>query len=372
MNPHLVPSKVSFALVPAALLLLACGPREAILAGPPARQRAVILLTLDGVRPRDVFLGVERQRALDAGLEEGAVVPARELMPELWSLVERQGVFLGAPGLGARVTAGGPRYVSQPGYLEMASGTTAHGCPDNKCGKTSLDTWLDACGSMPDASPTDAMLVGSWERLALVASGGAGRVVVSAGRQDGEGLELLRTDLPGARLLDEGARASAYPGEAGYRPDAFTAPLALHALERFRPRCAWIALGDTDEWAHRDSYPAYLASLREADRFIGALARLVAAESVRGRDTLVLIATDHGRASTFRHHGGFPESADIWLAAFSPALRGRGLLAPASPRGLVDVAPTLLAWLLAPPLAAAQGSPLPELLPRSADDSIDQ
>src|SRR5262249_18030392 len=97
-----------------------------------------------------------------------------------------------------------------------------------------------------------AAVFSSWERV--------GRAFPSRT----EGL-LLRT----GRERDEADPA--FPGHGDYRPDRRTAALAIEHLVRSRPRFMWVALGDTDEWAHRADYRGYLDALHFADAFVGEL-----------------------------------------------------------------------------------------------------
>lgn len=327
----------------------------------PASQRSVILVTIDGVRPREVFEGVEEQRALAAGMERPAITSAEALLPGLHRLVRERGALVGKPGLGPPVMASGPVFVSQPGYLEMSTGTAAHGCSDNRCPLTEAMTWLDRC---VEAGDRDAAVVAGWERIELIASSRPGSLALSAGRSAGPTRARLAFDDENARLLALGEASDPYPGEHDYRLDAVSAPLGLRYLEKHHPRCFWLALGDTDEWAHRDNYPGYLQALRDFDRTLTEIAAILDRGGEWGRQTLVLVATDHSRELAFKNHGKSPDAGPVFLATFGASMPGRGVIAPASERHLADVAPTLLAFLGLPPLpGGGTGQVAAELLP---------
>jgi phosphopentomutase len=147
-------------------------------------------------------------------------------------------------------------------------------------------------------------------------------------------------------MLDAGARASAFPGEGDYRPDAFTERIALRYLAVVRPRFLFVGLGDCDEYGHRNDYRGYLTALHGADEFLGELAVTLQSMGARGTHTTVLVTADHGRAHDFRDHGvSHPESGRVWLVASGADVHGRGLVAASRHHTLSDIAPTVRALL---------------------------
>jgi bisphosphoglycerate-independent phosphoglycerate mutase (AlkP superfamily) len=180
-------------------------------------------------------------------------------------------------------------------------------------------------------------------------------MVVSTGRSVRFHEGALRDDPEASAWLDRGARARPWPGDGDYRPDRFTAPLALRYLESARPRFLFLSLGDTDEYAHHGDYAGYLDALHAADETIGAIVDALDRMGPRGRNTTLYVTADHGRARDFRDHGGrFPESSRVWLVAIGGGVKARG---PLRARGgaadddggdehrLADVAPSIRQWL---------------------------
>jgi hypothetical protein len=334
---------------------IAPSPTTPALAPTPSEESAdsvagsVILVVLDGVRWQEVFEGVDPMLARRQGLPREEVVDARALMPTLHEVLIGRGVAVGAPGHGLDMRATGPNYVSLPGYTEILTGRTASSCHDNLCPAASRPTLADEVASAGSVAG-DAVVIASWESLERAASSGADGVVISAGRHGGSRLHRLRADPVERDLADEASRASPFPGEADFRPDHYTADLALLELERHAPRFLFLGLGEPDEYAHRDDYRGYLRSLRAAD---AVLARLVAAldrMGDRGRRTAIFVTTDHGRSRSFRDHGGFaPESGRVWLVASGGRIAPRGLLDSNIPHRLADIAPTMRELLALPP-----------------------
>jgi hypothetical protein len=195
--------------------------------------------------------------------------------------------------------------------------------------------------------------------------------VLTAGRKLVDREDLLRSDAPTGRLLDEGARAPSFPGQGDYRPDVFTSRLALRRLAVSRPRFLFVGLGDADEYAHRSDYAGYLQAVHASDAFLGDLTTLLRSMGARGRHTTVLVTADHGRAHNFTDHGArYPESGRVWLVAAGADVAERGLVA-ASRHTLSDVAPTVLALLGITEIAGAArmslepehaAAPIPEII----------
>jgi hypothetical protein len=265
-------------------------------------------------------------------------------MPSLYRAVDRHGVAIGAPGHGAAVAASGPQLISLPGYLEIFAGHPDPGCGTNECARpparTIADDVVDSSGA------EDVAIVTSWPNIARAASADPTRFVVTAGRERVECAPELRQlpDVPA--LLDEGARARAWPGEGDYRPDAFTGRIALRLLEARRPRFLFVGLGDADEYAHRSDYRRYLEALHDSDAFLGHLAATLDRMGARGRHTSVIVTTDHGRALGFRDHGWrYPESGRVWLFAVGDDVNERGFAAARRRYTLSDLAPTVRSLL---------------------------
>jgi hypothetical protein len=320
------------------------------------RTRNVVLVTVDGTRWQEIFGGADRARAPSL-----ACAGAASLLPNLHALAAA-GVAVGDAG--APVVSSGPNFVSLPGYREIVTGRASDGCADNECAPIDEPTLLDELARERPAD--ELMVVASWERIARAASAQAGRISVSAGRHEGAGRERLRVDAAASQALDEGAAARAYPGWAGYRPDRFTMSLAREALRQRRPRFLWVALGDTDEYAHRGDYRGYLEALRAADRFVGELWQLLGSLGEYGAETTLVVTADHGRADDFVGHGRAPESARVWLIAAGGAIPTAGTIAARRTTRLRDIAPTLRVLLHLPPDGSpSAGAPIAELLPPS-------
>lgn len=302
---------------------------------PPPADR-LVLITLDGVRWQEIFGGVDPALAREYHLAERSVVDAATLTPNLHRAMA-SGLSAGGPE-GEPMRASGPNFASLPGYLELLTGE-ASTCQRNDCPRTERRTLLDACREAPDTSTEGVAMIASWENLANAATGDEPSFVISAGRHHGAHRDEMTEDAVLATLLRRGAKAFPPPGQNDYRPDRLTAPLALRYLRTKAPRCLFVGLGDTDEFAHLGDYGSYLRSLRDADRFVGDVLEAVHDQGDGGARTTVWITTDHGRADTFVGHGArAPESSRVWLVATGAGVKEER----ETPfRRLADVAPVL-------------------------------
>jgi hypothetical protein len=256
-----------------------------------------------------------------------------------------------------------PALVSLPGYMEILSGRRTK-CMSNRCRRVGFETVLDAVARDSAASGAGrAASISSWATLARAATSGAGPVLVSAGRQ-------AWPKRPEAdAVLEESIRASLadedpFPGTGLYRRDEDTARIALAYLRAERPRLLHVGLGDTDEYGHRNDFDAYAVALRMADIFVADVAE--ALDETDARAT-VIVTTDHGRAATFRDHGGgLAGSERSFVIAFGDGHEARGVVCEHRDVRLPDIGATVraLAGLPADDDPHA-GEPVEELLPRA-------
>ena len=315
-------------------------PTSAIAAVAPIAKTPdpVVFVVVDGVRWQEIFRGT------DPALSPPTIPKqtAEQLTPKLHAIMRDRGAAIGAPGR-SRIAASGPRFVSLPSYREIFSGESSLDCLDNACPPIERTTIVDDVRS----KGRSAAVFSSWPTISHAAAKNAQGALVSTGLQPSDdGLE-------------------SWPGEPGFRPDRYTATVALAHLEKARPDFMFLGLGEPDEYAHQGNYAAYVSSLQAMDRTIGELEQTLVRMGERGARTNVFVTADHGRAKNFRDHGGaYPESAAVWLVAFGPAIQARGSLVTTTPHRLADLAPTARLLLEVPrtsPEPMGAGAPLREL-----------
>ena len=257
--------------------------------------------------------------------------------------------------------ASGPNFVSLPGYMEMLTGRSDTGCTTNYCSRVRFTTIAE---DIVRAGFGAAAMVTSWEGIDLAAAACPDHVFSSTGRHGGAGRDAFREDPFVAPALDLGEHASPAPGHDDFRPDLYTAGVALAFLASVKPAFLFVGLGETDEYGHRDDYRGYLHALREADAAIGRIAEAASRLNAEGHPTTLLVTTDHGRSSAFSSHGKeHPESARVWLVATGAGIAARGRVPSYRGRRLSDVSQTIRSVLGLEPIDSPHaGNVLSELL----------
>jgi hypothetical protein len=331
---------------------------------PPAFEddtRSAILIVLDGARWQDVFEGADRALGDARGFDVSKVDTGEKLMPNLHALMAR-GVALGARDHGEPIAASGPNFISLPGYMEIMTGTRT-GCTENECGRVKVPTIADDVRAVAKKNE-EVAVVASWPVIENAAAMDLGRIVLSTGCRHTVHPDAFRVDRAASHLFFVAESADPFPGEGEYRPDALTSQIALRYLAARHPRFMFIGLGDMDEFAHKNDYRDYVASMQAADKVIGNVMKIVDAMGDRGQKTSIFVTADHGRSDGFRSHGGeSPESANVFLVAAGGDIPARGLVSPTIKHHLADVAPTIRALLgLAPRTSETAGEPIAEIV----------
>lgn len=286
-------------------------PAVGLVKSPTVPPFTIVVVTLDGVRWREVFEGVDPALAASHGLDPKEVVNAKALMPNLHAIVATHGAALGAPGYGATISASGPNFVSLPGYAELLTGRRSTRCQDNQCTGSGARTLFDEFSVGSARNATQVAMFTSWPDIARVAS-------------------------------ERGVVAEPLPRSTGFRPDSVTADLAIAHLKAHAAGFLFLGLGEPDEFGHQDDYGGYLNAIRRADARIAEVDHELTRLAARGTRTALFVTADHGRADSFVDHGSkFPESARVWLIAAGSAVRAAGFVAAPSQRRLADLAPTV-------------------------------
>ena len=310
----------------------------------PSRTRNLVLFTSDGLRWQDVFSGIDAKLMGERAAHMQEARPLRDafwrespserraaLLPHFWTKLAPQGLVLDD----VRVT--NAFRVSYPGYSEILTGRAQDDViQGNQPKQQPVETMLEFIQRKWSLRREEVAVFGSWGAFQWISEKTAGNITIQAGFAESNRTpriaELSRLQR---EILTEDDDA---------RHDYFTFEMALDYLKTVQPRVLYIALNETDEWAHRKRYDRYLYMVQYVDRCLDRL--WSALQSMPGyRDSTALVVTaDHGRGGSLEDwsdHGSRVEGADrIWLAAFGPDR----LEMPARPRQR-DIAPAILTML---------------------------
>lgn len=305
----------------------------------PAAGRNLILITLDGARAEEIFGGLD-VAVLRAGLKKGErldgspayrryLAPTPEarrarLMPFFWTQwMTAHGSIAGHRASGSRFGITNTHRFSYPGYAEILTGEAHDAVIDsNDNRRYPFPTVLDILKRRLSLSRDQVAAFGSWETFRWIASHADDDFVKNAGYQE------YASDRPEVQRLSR-AQFEAQTGWDTVRNDMYTFRLALAHLEAARPRVLYLALGETDDWAHGERYDRVLQTLERTDAWFKELWTWLQADPQYRDNTAILITVDHGRGRTpkdWGRHGATVDGAqETWLAAIGPDWPRRGI-----------------------------------------------
>jgi hypothetical protein len=316
------------------------------------RTTNIVLVTADGLRWQELFGGIDQALMNEkaAGMEKAGPLKEklwrdspesrrRALMPFFWEKLAPTGVVLGNVSKGSSVRVTNRFRVSYPGYAEILTGRAQdERIRGNAEVPNPVPTVLEFLREKLRLAPSQVALFASWSVFRHIGEHKPGSIFINAGYRQAGGSSRMR-ELSALQF-----RAMT-PWDT-VRHDYVTLEMALEYLRTEKPRVTYIALGETDDWAHDRRYDRTLQAVAYFDEALRQIAALIEeSPSYRGRTALV-ITSDHGRGSTledWHSHGSKISGAEqIWIALFGPDMPARGEVASSAPVFQRDIAPTLL------------------------------
>ncbi len=327
----------------------------ALLAADEQQTENIIFITADGLRWQEVFRGIDPafRNAKEAGMEEAGEVRdkfwagspedrRRLLMPFFWSAIAARGVLLGNRDKGSSVRVTNGYRVSYPGYSEILTGRAQdNAIRGNDPIQNPTETVLEFLRGKWGLPREQVALFGSWDVFQNIGEHQPGSVLINAGFRplEASGVSTRLQEL--SRIQFE-----LLTPWRSVRHDYITFEMALEYLKSAHPRVLYVALGETDDWAHEHRYDRVLETAHYFDDCVRRLWE--AAQSMsqyRGKTTL-LATTDHGRGSKlddWNGHGTKVAGAEfIWIAALGPDTPAGGEISSGPEAAQRDIAPTLL------------------------------
>jgi len=357
------------------LIVLIAVPSAGPLCGAsPNRTENIVLVTVDGLRWQEVFGGIDQalMHAEKAGMKDAG--PLRErlwhdsaaerrkrLLPFFWAELAQQGVVLGNRNVGSTVRLSNGIRVSYPGYSEILTGRARD---DVVRGNDEIQnpspTVLEVFRRHWELPRKQVALFASWSVFQFIGEHTPGSVFINAGYRALEG----SGHSPQAVRLGQMQFDLLTPWSS-VRHDYFTFELAMEHLRSAKPRVLYIALGETDDWAHEGRYDRVLETAEYFDKCLKELWETLQSMPQYKDKTSLVVTTDHGRGGTLKDwtgHGSSVEGAEfIWIAAMGPDTEARGEVSHREPYFQRDIAPTLLqlAGIDYRELDGVEGKPIP-------------
>jgi hypothetical protein len=300
------------------------------------RTKNLILITLDGLRWQELFGGADQRLMTKAtgGVRDVESLKRRfwaddnaerreQLLPYFWRTIAKEGQVLGDISVDCHVRVTNGRYFSYPGYSEILCGF-----PDSKINSNAKRynkniTVLEWLHRRPEYKGRVAAFT-SWDVFPYIINDKRSGIYVNAGWRE---LEFFADKQ---REVEWNELARTLPKYwPGVRYDVFTSAGALEYLKTQRPRVLYVALGETDDWAHDGRYDLYLDAANRSDRIIQDLWETAQSLESHRNCTSMVITTDHGRGDDregWKSHGILQAGSDhIWIAVLGPDTPALGI-----------------------------------------------
>ncbi|MGB7070401.1 MAG: alkaline phosphatase family protein [Pyrinomonadaceae bacterium] len=307
------------------------------------KTKNAILITLDGVRTQEIFAGLDLD-ILKAATKKGAVEETPlykkywaataeqrryKVMPFFWGdLMKQNGSIAGNRSLGSTIQITNSHRFSYPGYSEILTGQ-AHDdvVKSNNKIRNPNPTVLEFLKRKLRLKTDQVASFASWDVFDWIVESKPGTITSNAGYES-----YVTTDSA-IKDLSRNQFETVTPWDS-VRNDFYTFRFAMSHLKTHRPRVLYLALGETDDWAHDNRYDRVLQTLTRTDEYLRELWEFVQNDKQYKDKTTIIITTDHGRGlkpADWFDHGDDVEGAQyIWLATFGPdsGLRGEWNDAP--------------------------------------------
>ena len=253
----------------------------------------------------------------------------------------QHGSIAGNPALGSSVRLANRHRFSYPGYSEILLGEPKDDViKSNDPVQNPFSTVLEVLRERLNVPSEKVATVASWANFNAIVEHTPGATFVNAGQERFAG---------GTHDLLNALQADTSIPWADMRHDSFTFRIAMAHLASSRPRVLYLALGETDDWAHDGRYDRVLDAYVRSDRYLAELWSWLQNQPDYKDRTHLLITTDHGRGRTssdWRNHGAKIEGAqDVWMAFASPSMSRRGEWANHAPLTTSQIAATLAGWV---------------------------
>lgn len=331
----------------------------------------LVIVSIDGLRWQEVFRGYQDEvlnlaefTKKQADLEkrfsaENSKTKRTKLMPFLWNTIAKNGLLLGNRDVASNMSVTNDLWFSYPGYNEILTGKADSRVRSNKPIPNPNVTILEWLNKQPEYKGQVAAF-GSWDVFPAIINRQRSGVAINAGFESAAWPKLSAK----AQWLNQLQTQIPSPWH-NVRLDAFTYGFAAEYIKAHKPKVIYLALGETDDYAHQGNYPEYIKGARRSDQIIENLWQQLQQTPQYKNNTNLLITVDHGRGesvNTWQHHAspkavkgylnalnkyseGIKGADQVWLAAMGPDVKNSGEVSGGNNHQLNQVAATALQLL---------------------------
>ena len=189
-------------------------------------------------------------------------------MPFFWrTLMREHGSIAGNRSLGSPVSTANRLWFSYPGYAELLLGVPHDDAiKSNDPVQNPFPTVLEFLKDRLRLRREDVALFASWSVFNAIGEHTAGVLTINAG------FEAFASPTLEVAHLSTLQFETPTPWDT-VRHDAYTFRFAMDHLARHRPRVLYLALGETDDWAHNGRYDRVLEAYARSDEYCGGSGR---------------------------------------------------------------------------------------------------
>lgn len=292
--------------------------------------RNFIIVTFDGLRWQEIFMGVDstllfnnkytkdQQELIDLYWDTSFTSRRKKLFPFVWGRLANEGQIFGNQNLGNLMNVSNPYHFSYPGYNEIFTGYPDPAInSNNKISNPNVNV-LEFLNRQPGYIGKVAAF-SSWDVFPYILNQERSGIYVNA---DNDSLPNSNEEF---RLINNLQNLTSEP--LGLRPDIFTYASAKCYLKAFHPKILYIAFDETDDFAHAGMYDQYIKSAHAEDAMLKDLWDYIQKDPFYSGKTFLLITCDHGRGShnLWCEHGKYVlGSSAIWMGIMGPGIPALG------------------------------------------------
>ena len=313
----------------------------------------VVVVVLDGLRWQEIFAGADSalinrpaftksKAKIDKKFWDNDFKVRREkLFPFLWKTMAKQGQLYGNRYLQNFADVANPFQMTYPGFSEMLTGYADPAISSNRLVTSKSQNVLEFINKQKGYEGKVAVFATSDLFPALMDRDNS-QVYINA---DSDSLAFGSAEF---QLLNEMQRLTSKPTTE--RPDLLTYFAAREYVKAFQPKVLFLALGETDAFAHDGNYDQYLHTAYAQDKMISELWNLIQSIPQYKNKTTLLITCDHGRGDIIKNqwtsHGPqIKDSGQVWIAAMGPDTKPQGIFIEKGRYYLAQLATTTAALL---------------------------
>jgi hypothetical protein len=311
----------------------------------------LFIISIDGFRWQEVFTGADSALIHDETFTAGAAIlktlywdtspelRRKKLMPFFWNVLAANGQVYGNRHYDNKMNVANAYAISYPGYNEMLTGNTDPFISSNRKYKNPNVNVLEYLNGKAEFNGRVAVFT-SWDVFPYILNKKRNSLLINSGYEK----ILEQEQLPVLNMLNK-VQQEVVKDKKTTRYDQLTFIAAKEYLQQHRPGVFYLALGETDEFAHDGRYDLYLQQANTADKMIAELWYWVQTTDGYKNNTTFIITTDHGRGrkkNTWSSHGLLTGgSSEVWLAVAGPGISPLGEMKEKQQLFLKQVAQTI-------------------------------